>query len=57
VLVSPATPDSDASTPAGAFHTPRLPSVRAYTPAMAPQAAKSPMAPPRSGSAERIRGM
>ena len=34
--LSPATPFSEASSPAGAFQTPRWPSVRAITPATAP---------------------
>ena len=45
-----------ASMPAGAFHTPRAPSVRAMIPATAPQGTNSPIAPSRSGSGARIRG-
>ncbi len=52
----PTTPLSPASVPAGAFHTPRLASVRAYTPATAPLATKVSVAPPRSGSGRLMRG-
>ena len=50
------TPESPASRPAGAFHTPRAASVRAITPATAPHGGKSATAPPASGSAARKYG-
>ena len=50
------TPDRLASRPAGAFQTPRSPSVLANTPAMAPLGAKSSIKPPFSTFGRRMRG-
>ncbi len=41
-IASAATPPSVASSPAGAFHTPRVASVRAITPAIAPDGRERP---------------
>src|SRR4029434_1542164 len=49
-LFTPATPDSDASMPAGAFHTPRSESVRACTPATKPDGGNSRNRPCCNGS-------
>ena len=55
-IARPLAPATPASMPAGAFHTPRAPSVRAMIPATAPEGTNSPIAPSRSGSGRRIRG-
>src|SRR6266536_4227370 len=52
----PFTPANPASVPAGAFHTPRVASVRAYTPAMTPHGAKVRSCILFSGSGKRKRG-
>ena len=54
--VSPAVPLSDASVPAGAFHTPRVVSVRASTPATIPLGANDSIWPPSNGSEASRRG-
>ncbi len=54
--VRPATPVRVASSPAGAFQTPRCASVRANTPATAPHGANVASRFSRSGSAARMRG-
>src|SRR5207248_11058320 len=54
--VSSVTPTSVASRPAGAFHTPRVASVRAKTPAIAPAGAYASSWFSLSGFGSRIRG-
>ena len=56
VTASPAAPAIVASSPAGAFQTPRSASVRAMIPATAPHGGNRSSAPSSSGSAARIRG-
>ena len=56
LTVSASTPASEASMPAGAFHTPRLASVLAITPAIAPDGVKVSIWPFRNGSRRRMRG-
>jgi hypothetical protein len=53
---SSCTPPTPASRPAGAFQTPRAASVRAMTPAIAPDGGKSTSASFCSGSAARMYG-
>src|SRR6516162_2776322 len=50
------TPDSVASVPAGAFHTPRVPSILAYSPATTPHGAKVRSWKLFRGSGRRSRG-
>src|SRR5512143_2705441 len=56
VIARPVAPLSDASLPAGAFHTPRVASVRANTPATKPHGGKSASAPCCNGSGARTHG-